>query len=397
MKKKETDIKSRDIRIIRIYFLVLIGGMGAANPFLNLYMSRQHFSGAEIGLVISIGSVIGLFAAPFWTRIHMESRYPIKMLSVSLIMSGIATVLFGYQTAFLGMAVFYCLRTLFNAGHFTTADMLALRAIDGTRVGYGSIRLWGSLGWSVVVLLTGWMNGKFSIRSGFFLYAAMNLIAVLVLTQLSPQNRSASAPVNAGVSRYFSGIVDLFRNPALSGFGLMTIITAIGNLGVLNYETIYLDKLGASDSIIGVACMVSAVVEVPMMLISDKMIRRFGPIKVIRTSLFVYSAVRLVVLLFPSVTTVILMRALGGIAFSLLTIGQVVFINMTLHSEKAGTALVIFTITIPTLINILLTPLFGSIYDNLGAGWLYLISMSGYLLGALIYNRYYQKHPVFKN
>jgi hypothetical protein len=31
----------------------------------------------------------------------------------------------------------------------------------------------------------------------------------------------------------------------------------------------------------------------------------------------------------------------------------------------------------------------------LGAGWLYLISMSGYLLGALIYNRYYQKHPVF--
>jgi len=175
----------------------------------------------------------------------------------------------------------------------------------------------------------------------------------------------------------------------------MTIITAIGNLGVLNYETIYLDKLGASDSIIGVACMVSAVVEVPMMLISDKMIRRFGPIKVIRTSLFVYSAVRLVVLLFPSVTTVILMRALGGIAFSLLTIGQVVFMNMTLHSEKAGTALVIFTITIPTLINILLTPLFGSIYDNLGAGWLYLISMSGYLLGALIYNRYYQKHPVF--
>lgn len=379
--------KKHDLRVIRAYFLIMIGGMGAAGPFLNITMSRQNLNGAQIGLVISIGSVIGLFSAPYWTKVQTENPHPIRMLSLSLFFSGLATVLFGYQVSFIGIAVFYALRMLFNASHLTTADMLALKVIRGTNIGYGSIRYLGSVGWVIIVLFTGWLNEKTSIRSGFFLYFFFNLLSIFLLTRLIDKDNETQKSAHTKTSQYFSGILELLKNPLLSGLGIMIILTGIGNAGVLNYELIYLDQLGASESVIGIAGMAGAFVEVPTMIYSDRIAKRIGTRRMILAAMIIYIVLRCAVIFFPSILIVILARGLGGIAYSFLTIAQVMVINEVLPSEASGTALVIFTVTIPTLISIVLMPVFGSIMDLAGTGWLYGISLVGYALGWIVYKR----------
>ncbi len=367
--------------------MFMIGGMGAAVPFLNLYMARQHLSGTQIGFTIAIGSIIGLFSAPYWVKLQSEDENPIRMLSITLLVSGVMTVIYGFQTAFIGITIFYTLRTLFSSAHMTTADMLALRALKGTQSGYGSIRFLGSLGWAVIVLFTGWLNEKTSITHGFGLHLAMNLISIFILYHLIDKKNDDRPAQRTGIFTYFAGIPGLFRNPAISVLAILTVLTGIGNNGVINYEILYLDQLGATEFFIGVASMISSLVEIPTMLLTDRIAKKTGIKKLILSALLLNVLLRGFVVLSPSVAGLIIARGIGGIAYSFLTVGFVMYVNAVLPSEKSGTALVILTITIPTLINIIMTPIYGSLFDLVGAGSLYLISLVGYAFGWIVFRR----------
>jgi hypothetical protein len=86
---------------------------------------------------------------------------------------------------------------------------------------------------------------------------------------------------------------------------------------------------------------------------------------------------------FPGVFTIIAARAVGGIAFSFYTVAMIKYIGERTAANQTATALAIFTVTLPSLINITCTPLVGHVFDLVGAHWLYLISLSGYALGAI--------------
>jgi PPP family 3-phenylpropionic acid transporter len=175
----------------------------------------------------------------------------------------------------------------------------------------------------------------------------------------------------------------LFRS-ALWGLALVLIITGVANLGIAQFENIYLSQLGARESLIGVASMVSSVVEILGMLWADRLVRRWSPAPILLIGLVMYFFLRSLLFLFPSVFLIIATRAAGGIGFSFNTVAIIKYISQHTASNHTATALAIFTVTLPSIINITCTPLVGHLFDLLGAHWLYLIALVGYALGALV-------------
>ena len=92
---------------------------------------------------------------------------------------------------------------------------------------------------------------------------------------------------------------------------------------------------------------------------------------------------RAAVLLFPAIATIMIVRFIGGVSFSFMTIGSVFLISSRTDPGETGTVLAIYTVTLAGLVSVLAGPISGTFFDAIGARWLYALSAAGYAIGFL--------------
>jgi hypothetical protein len=69
----------------------------------------------------------------------------------------VCLLLLSQQTAFIPIALFGVLNALVNAGSSPASDALVMTVLNKIRSGFGSVRLFASLGWAIAALLSGWL------------------------------------------------------------------------------------------------------------------------------------------------------------------------------------------------------------------------------------------------
>ena len=377
----EPEPNRRDLWLMRAFYFSALGGTGFIGPFLNLFYTRQGLSGTQIGLIASMGSVIAMVVAPLWTSEGTRRGVVRQALQVSLFLSALTYLALGQQKLFLWIALINALRVLVSSATGPLSDSLAVSVTGATQAGFGSIRVWASFGWAIVVLLSGWLIQRTSMMSGFIGTAAMLLLGCTMLFRVRP---GFFKPRTTGPS---GGLLDvargMLRNPAMIGVGIMMLTIGLGNSGVGQFEIVYMNQLGAQEGLLGVAGMVSSAVEIPCMLWADGLVRKRGARGLLMIAMLMYILLRGLVFVWPSVASIIIERAVGGIAFSFYTIALVRFLSENSRAEERGTVMALFTVTLANLIGIAATPLAGAAFDRFGAHLLYTFSMAGYLLGWL--------------
>ena len=382
---EEIAIRRNNVFYARCYHFVMNSGVGALAAFTGLFMDRRGLNASQIGLIIAMGSIVSLLSAPTIVRLFSESEKPLRVLRICILAVIASTMAFSFQSTFLGIAVFHCLRTMFNSNFYTTADMITLKAISGSDVGYGSVRVWGSIGWAPVVLVTGYLIEVTDVRITAYLCAGFALVSIFVLGRFRFEGGFTRDKTVTTRRSYLSGVKELFHDKTVLFIMIVIIVSGIGNAGVLNFEILFFDRLGASDTLIGILGMISAVVEIPCMIATDRLIRRYGAVRVLFAAQLIYASMRLLVILAPAIPVVLIARALTGVGLSFNAIGYVTMINDRYDMSKAGGALVVLTVTIPTLITIIFTPVFGLLMDRYGGMILYYVSFAGFACCALFY------------
>jgi MFS family permease len=85
----------------------------------------------------------------------------------------------------------------------------------------------------------------------------------------------------------------------------------------------------------------------------------------------------------PSIATIMIVRFIGGVSFSFMTIASVFLISSRTQSNQTGTVLAIYTVTLAGLVNVLAAPVAGVTFDAVGPRWLYALAAAGYAVGFL--------------
>jgi MFS family permease len=371
--------KLRDLRLTRLYYFVFLGGTGFILPFLNLFFVRRGLSGTQIGAVVASGSVVALMAGPFWASHNERWRNPRAMLQASLLCMALGYLLLSQQTLFWGIIALTVFRILISAGVGPLSDSLALSVTAAVQKGFGSVRVYASMGWVVFVLFGGWLVDQTSLQAGLIAGSVTTLLGAIILFPIGVHN--FSAPKTHERPSFRVAIRRVLNHRAMIGVGSMIAITGIANSGVANFETVYLDTLGAEETLIGIAGMLGAVVEIPCMPWADRLVSRKGSYRLLLISMLMTAALRALVLLVPAVATIMLARALAGISFSFYVIALVRFIGEQVPPHETRTVLALYNVTLASLIGIVAPPLAGMAYDAFGARWLYAVAVVGYLLG----------------
>jgi MFS family permease len=233
----------------------------------------------------------------------------------------------------------------------------------------------------VSLLSSGWLVAHFGYIAGFIGVCVMWLIASGLLFFIGPSYFSSHHDLDQPRSNVPMAVQFIRQDKVLIGFAFALVAIGFLNNGVLQFENVFLAELGASKQLISVAGMLSAVVELPFMLFSDRIVRRVGPHRLMMTAMFLTMFQRLAVLTWPFIPVIMVVRFIGGVAFSFYTISFIGLISIRTQSAQRGTVLALFTVTIAGLVNIIAAPISGAVFDLIGARWLYTLSATGYLIG----------------
>lgn len=374
----------RNLWGIRLHYFICIGGGGFLIPFVGLFFRRQGLSGTEIGLLSTMSAVAALLAAPLWGRWSDRAASRRRVLQVALVATALTVMALSQQRVFGWMALVVSVQALAGAGAEPLSDTLALDVTRGaSQHGFGSVRVWGSLGWALIVSLGGWLVERTSLFVGFVGYAASLAVSALILELVnlapSPARSGAAAPRTS----VWSVARGLMQDPGLVGLAVALMIVWLSSDGLMRFEAIFLDQLGAGESLIGLANATAAVVELPAMFWADRLVKRLGPGPVLRMGLVLDALARGLVLAWPAVPAIFIRQAVAGMSFSFYSVAVVVFVSTHAPAQQSATALAFYAVTLRSLIQILGGPLNGLAFDAFGAYWLYAIGLGGNVLGWL--------------
>jgi PPP family 3-phenylpropionic acid transporter len=125
-------------------------------------------------------------------------------------------------------------------------------------------------------------------------------------------------------------------------------------------------------------------VELPFMIYADRIVNRVGVHRMMMIALAMTSLQRLIVLVLPYIATIMIVRFIGGVAFSFYTISFIGLISRRTNSSETGTVLALYSVTIAGMVSIFAAPVGGAIFDAVGARWLYAFAAVGYITAVLI-------------
>lgn len=299
---------------------------------------------------------------------------PRRVLQTALLATALAALWFGRQNSFVGLATAVSLHTLTGVAIFTLSDTLTLNVLSHYEgVGFGSIRSLGSLGWALVTAVSGRFIDRFGFYLGFIIYAIGLVGSALVVNRIPATLSRNPAPLqpSAPPIRSTQLLRELWENPVMRGLALGLVFAWMVGIPMQPFEAIYLKELGASTGMVGLSFSVTAFVEVPAMIVADRLLKRFGASWMFRTALGLEIVRVGIILAFTAVPTIIGVRIISGFTFSLYSITILSVIRQHAPGGQSATVLALYTVTLRFLLQIVGGPLCGLIFDTLGGYWLY--------------------------
>ena len=375
--------RNRDLIFARAYYFAFLGGWGFILPFINLFYISLGLTGAQIGTIGSVSSLVGLIVSPIIMNEVKKRPQARGILQVSLISSAIFYFLLGQQTAFLPIILIVFFQALIGAGTLPASDAMAVHVSEEAGTGYGSVRVWASVGWILIVPFSGWLIERLGFQAGFLGVSLMWLLGALITVLIQPRYFVSPHRTGAQKSNLRTALRHLTHDRTLLGYAIAMVFMGFLNNGVLQFENVFLSQLGASKQLISVAGILSAIVELPFMIYADRYVRRVGPHPVMLFAICMLLLQRATVLLLPGIATIMIVRFIGGVSFSFMTIASVFLISSRTQPHETGTVLAIYTVTLSGLVNMTAAPVSGAIFDAVGARWLYALAVTGYEVGLL--------------
>lgn len=271
-------VKPPYVRLSTFYFVYFLA-LGVFVPYWSLYLQHvAQFSPAQIGELMAV-FMASKVVAPFawgWLADHYGQRLRLIRLA-----SGLALLCFAgmyWQQTYVWVLV-----VMAGFGFFWNASLPQFEALTLAHLGaevrrYSAIRLWGSIGFIVMVLwLPTWLNGQFAPLLNVLLlcFAAIWLSTWLVRDK--PQ--TFAAPARGELRQVLKH----------SGIGMLLLACALQQASHGVYYTffsIYLEDHGYSLGFVRWMWALGVIAEVILFVFMHRLIQRFGASRLFILALF---------------------------------------------------------------------------------------------------------------
>ena len=278
MKAPAPAASARPLWAFALLSALYFGFIGYFNPYLPLWLKELGFGTLAIGVLSSVQSLTRVLA-PYgwgWVSDHTGHRVWLMRIAASLAFvcawGLVATPRWvdpGFAYVAIVLFVMFCNTSAMMPMAEAAMSQMVSRggALDVGR--YGRIRVWGSIGFIITVVVFGfWFDTR---GLDGFAWGAVLLLAGLVATAW----RLPAARESTHAGSVAPSLSPVMVQPAVRWFFVSLFFMILAHVALYAFFSLYLDELGYSKRVVGMLWAVSVLVEIVWFLDQGRWLPRW--------------------------------------------------------------------------------------------------------------------------
>jgi len=249
------------------FYLFYFAFIGVMAPYWPLFLQSRGFGAFEIGVLMSLLHVMRIFAPNLWG--HLADRSGRRMIWVQM---GILATLLGFCLVFWlqdfwGMFLMMALVSFFWSGALPLVEANTLTHLGERSERYGRIRLWGSIGFILMVIGVGDLLDHQSVS-----VLPWIILALLAGTVLAARFMPEAVVQHSDAEGVPLG--QLLRRPKVLALFAAAILMAAAHGPYYTFFTVHLVNTGYSKSAAGWLWALGVILEIGIFLIMPRVFAR---------------------------------------------------------------------------------------------------------------------------
>ncbi|AWI73866.1 MFS transporter [Parazoarcus communis] len=254
---------------LSFYYFFYFAFVGAFSPYFTLYLQSLQYPATDIAILMSLMQLMRVLSPNLWSWLseRLGMRLPIVRLSAAMSLAGFS--IFFMTQAFSGIFVGMALMAFFWSAALPLVESVTFVHLGAQGHRYGSIRVWGSVGFIVAVLGLGLLLDHFAIDVVLWVTASI-LLGILVCGILVPE---AKPSVSSHVTASFGAT--LRRPEVLALFGACFLMSAAHGALYVFYSILLVDH-GYDKVVVGSLWSLGVLAEIGVFLVMPRVMRRYS-------------------------------------------------------------------------------------------------------------------------
>lgn len=355
--------------------------IGAFAPYFTLYLQSLGLAAPSIGTLMSLTLAMRLLAPNLWGWLSDRLGHKVAVVRISGLLSAVGFSLFFFAEDFWALFAAMALMSFFWSAALPLVEALALHHLEGRAERYGRIRLWGSIGFIVAVLGTGFWLDKAPI--GSLLWVIMGLLLGIAgcswLLADAPAGPASEAP-----RRFLHGLM----RPDVVALLAACFFMAAAHGPFYVFYSIHLVDHGYDKAMVGALWSLGVVAEIMVFLYMPRLMEAWSPHAILLAS-FALAVIRFLLIGWGADSTWLLALAqlMHGATFGAYHAASMAVLSRWFPGGQQARAQAVYGSVSYGAGGMLGNLASGAAWDSIGAGLTYTLGSAFAAIGLLLMMR----------
>lgn len=364
-------------KLFSAWYFFIFFSFGSFLPLLSPFFKERGFSGLNIGGALALGALITIIMQPLWGYLadkHKNSKSIVFILITCYTLAGLTMA---RGTGVAKLTIIYGVFMVFFSGIMPVIDSMVV----GNGLEFGKVRLWGALGFALGAQVTGVLAENFGLSSIFTVITLSNILVLILTSRIDDRshNRERETSLNRG------DVLKLLSNKNYLIFLVASFLIGGSMTGHNNYFSLLYRELGGSLSGIGLAFLLFAGSEAPVMALVQNLSKRINVISGLIISSLIFSMRWLWYSTMPDPKWILIFFFIQGLSIGSFLVLVTLYISEVTIPDLRTTALAIYFSFSAGLGGMFAQYFSGLILNNYGIAQVYNFYFIMSLLGGGLY------------
>ena len=256
-------------RLSFTYFMYF-GQLGVLVPYLGIFLDGRGFTSAEIGEFFALITLARILGPTLWASLADKSGKTLWVLQFGCGLTVVSFVGVFWASGFWWLSLVMGLMMMFWTAVLPQLEVITLKQTQTRNISYGSVRLWGSIGFIVLTVLTGQLLDYWG--SEVPVYVSIGVLSLLFISTLLISHTENQHPEKVVSGVHWRRVIQ----PVFLVFLLSATLLQVSFGAYYGFFALYLRDLGYSGQTTGLLIALGVLAEIVIFLLSARLISRFG-------------------------------------------------------------------------------------------------------------------------
>jgi PPP family 3-phenylpropionic acid transporter len=378
---------------LTLFWFTYFGSLGIFFPYFSLYLRENAgLSGTQLGMILAVSPLMGMIAQPLWGQVADRTGARSRVLAFLTLGTALGYAALGLAEGFWMILIAVAALAFVGTAVFPLMTSVSLAILrDQGRHAFGRVRVWGTIGYFIIILVFPWFLGLYE-RSGvgystarevsqpglgfmFPMTATLVLLSALIAFFL-PQKGAVALRAERGDWR------ELMRNRAFLRFLLFALSAHFLMHGPMWLFPLFVRSRGGDLDMIRAMWILMLTFEVPLVLLTGSGLKRLGARGLLVTGVVAGGLRWTLSALLTDPVWLFAVQALHGVTVVGLNLGSPLYLDSVAPERLRSTAQGILSMVGMGIAGIASNTVAGWLVDRGGTDNLYLIcGLGGLTLG----------------